>query len=635
MLTYMRKNASSWIIKILFGIIVVVFIFFYGYSDVRKNQGETVVATVGSRTISLAEYQKAYKNMLEMYRSMYQNRLDDAMLEKLGLQQQVLEDLIDREVLLQAAERYDIRVTPEQVRDAIRQTPVFQENGRFSEQRYRQVLSFYGISALDFERDKEKELMVQTFQNMVTSAVKVSDQELRELFQFQNEETQIEFLTFSPAQESVAGDVTEAELTQYFEQHQESFRVPEKVKVRYLVFDRSAFEKRVEVSDDEIRQYYQEDQDRFFEPKKVRARHILFTLDKDAPPEAVTAAEQEATQVLERLKKGEDFAALATARSDDAATATKGGDLGFFTRGTMVKPFADAAFGLQPGETSGLVRTPFGFHIIRVEEVQPARVQPLEEVAAQIRKDITTEKTRETVRREARRAYSRLFKSRDLESYAAEKSFQIKETGFFAYGQSALDRPDNEVFSKEAFGLETGELAPSFKIGEAYYLIKLVERREAHIPELQEIRTDVEHALIREKKTQQARQRAEATRAALSDETKTWQQIAEPAGREIKTAAFTRQGDYIKGLGKARPLKDDAFTCAVGAVGPEVYEVTDGYCLFRVMKRGLGEAADFEEQKDTLRRSLLQQKQREIFDQFLQKLKTEIELKVDRDLIAS
>lgn len=635
MLTYMRKNASSWIIKILFGIIVVVFIFFYGFSDVGKNQGETVVATVGERTISMAEYQKAYKNMLEMYRSMYQNRLDDDMLEKLGLRQQVLEDLINREVLLQAAERYRIEITPEQVRDAIRQTPVFQENGRFSERRYQQVLSFYGITAVDFERDKEKEIMIQTFQNMVTSAVKVSDQELREMFQFQNEEAQIEFLTFSPARETAAVDVGDEELTQYFEQHRDAFRVPETVNVRYVVFDREAFEKRVEVSEDEIRQYYQEDQDRFFEPKKVRARHILFKLDKDAAPETVTAAEQKASQALERITRGEDFAALATAQSEDEATAGKGGDLGFFTRGTMVKPFADAAFGLQPGETSGLVRTPFGFHIIRAEEVRPARVQPLDEVARQIRKDILAEKTRETVRREARRAYSRLFKSRDLEGYADENGFDIMETGFFAYGQSALDRPDQDVFSKEAFGLQTGDLAPSFKIGEAFYLIKLVERREAHVPELQDIRTDVEHALIREKKTQQARQRAETALAALSAKTKTVQQVAEPAGCEIKTATFPRQGDYIKGLGKARALKDAAFTVAAGAFGPEVYEMTEGYCLFQVQKRGVGEAADFEAQKDTLRRNLLQQKQREIFDQFLQKLKTETELKVNRDLIAS
>ena len=158
MLSYMRKKAKSWIIVVPVGIIILVFVFFYGFSDVRKSGKDIVIASVGERRITIAEYRTAYRNMVEFYRNVYKNQMTEDMIEKIGLKQQVLEELINREILLNEAEKLDINVTPEEIRKTIVSTPVFQENGIFSQRLYKRVLGFYGISAVDYERDKGKEL---------------------------------------------------------------------------------------------------------------------------------------------------------------------------------------------------------------------------------------------------------------------------------------------------------------------------------------------------------------------------------------------------------------------------------------------------------------------------------------------
>jgi len=216
-------------------------------------------------------------------------------------------------------------------------------------------------------------------------------------------------------------------------------------------------------------------------------------------PEKEEKIRKRAEKLLEEINGGADFEKLAKQYSEDTVSAEKGGDLGYFSRGTMVKPFEKMAFSLKPGELSPVVKTPFGFHIIKIEDVKEAGVKPLEQVKSEIEKELKKEKARRLVLKEAKRAFNRLFKSKDLTTYAKKNDFNLQESGYFAYGQSSEDTPEKQTFSETAFALSKEDLAPVFAIGQKFYLVKMEDRQEQHIPQIEKIKDRVEMK-VRDKK---------------------------------------------------------------------------------------------------------------------------------------
>ncbi len=626
MLSAMRKNAQSWIIKFLFGIIVIVFVFFYGFSDVSKQGKETVIASVGERKITMTEYRDAYRNMMQFYRSIYKNQLSDEMIQNMGLKQKVLNDIIDREILLQEAQRREITVSQEQIQAAILTTPSFLENGRFNKKLYERVLGYYGITAMDFEKDKERELTLKSLEDLIKMPVKVSEREIRDAYNLQNEEVKIAYALIDPQaiQEAVA--VSAEELSSAYEENKETFRVPEKVKVASLVFDPQDFGKKMEISAEEINDYYEADDEQFFEPHQVKARHILLKVDKDAAADEDAKIKKQAETILAQLKKGKDFAELAKKHSEDTQSAEKGGDLGYFPKGQMVKPFEDQAFAMAAGDLSEPVKSPFGYHIINVLDVKQASTRPLEEVKDTIVKELQQEKAREAVRLEAKRAFNRLFKSKALKEYADKNGFKVKESDFFTFGKSAEDLPGKETFSKEAFALSKGELAPAFSIGEKFYLVKLLARQESRIPAVEEISETLTDGVETEKKKQLARKKAEVLLDELLSGKKTWKDLE--AQKYLKTAEveFKRPGNYITGIGQSADIKAAAFGLEkAGQLGPQAYSTDRGSILFKLTEKTIPDDDAFAKEKESIQMTTLQKKQGEAFDVFLQGLKKETE----------
>ncbi len=317
---------------------------------------------------------------------------------------------------------------------------------------------------------------------------------------WKGETAKIEYVHFSPEKVKKEILVSAEEEEDYYGKNKEDFTVPEKIKVKFLVFDPVAFEKKVEISEQDIADYYKLDPYQFSEEEKVRARHILFIVEENADSEVKEKIKKKAEKILEEINSGADFGSLAKKYSEDTVSAEKDGDLGYFSRGTMVESFEKTAFSLKSGEVGPLVKTQFGFHIIKVEEVKKAGIKPIEQVTGEIIKELKKEKARELVLKEAKRAFNRLFKSKDLEEYAKKNNFVLRESGSFAYGQSSEDLPDKQDFSEASFALLRGELAPVFVVGQKYYLVKLEDRQEQHVPELEKIKTAVEKK-VREIKT--------------------------------------------------------------------------------------------------------------------------------------
>jgi peptidyl-prolyl cis-trans isomerase D len=630
----MRKNAKSWLVKVLFGIIVIVFIFFYGYSDLRKAK-DNVLASVGKTKITVAEYQEAYKSILQFYRNIYKGQLTEEMIKQMGLKQKALENLIDREVLLQEAEREKLRVDSEEVRKAIMQSPAFQENGAFSQANYERALRYYGNSVLDFERSQQKDLLINKLEDMIKSAVKVSDAEIKNRFQMENEKVMVDYVIFNPDTIKETFPVSDQEIDSYYKKQPEEFRVPEMAKAQYVVFSPQNYESKATVSLRDLQEAYQMDTERFSEPKKVKARHILIKLEKNATPEKEKEVKKRAEEILQKAQKGENFAKLAEKYSEDTGSAKKGGDLGYFKTGDMVKPFEEAAFSLKPGQLSSLVKTNYGFHIIKVEEVKEAYTKSFDEAKPILEKELKAEEAKKIAREEANRAYNRIFKSKDLSAYAKATSLTTEETNLFAFGKGPEDAVEKNAFSESAFSIAPGDLAPVFALGQKYVLLKLLEKKASHIAPVAEVKEIIRTTLEKEKKQNAAKERAEKLLASLKSGSVDWTAAVKEQKLEIKPAEFTRKGDYIPELGKARVLKDAAFNLTEKKLYADtVFQSDKGSVVIKFKQKQLPGEAEFAKQKDRLDKQVLQQKKEEIFNQFLESLKAKAEIKVDRKQIA-
>jgi len=636
MLSFMRKNAKSWIVKILFTIIILVFVFFYGYSDMRQGK-ETALASVGNKKITIGEYQEAYKNMLQFYRNIYQGQLTEEIIRQMGLKQKALENLIDREVLLQEAARMKLAATAEEVRANIMKTPAFQENNSFSQQSYERTLRYYGISTADFEMNQGKELIIKKLEALVKSATSVSDRELRDQFLLENEKAAIEYLAVNPDTIKETPALSPAEIESYYKKHAEEFRLPAAAKALYIEFSPEKFESMVTVSPAELKEYYQMDAEQFAEPKKVKARHILLKLGKTDSPEKVAAIQKRAEELAQKIKKGEDFAKLAEKTSEDTGSAAKGGDLGYFKKGDMVKPFEDTAFALKPGEVSSPVRSTFGFHIIKVEDVKEAYTKMFDEVKGIIEKELKQEGAKKLAREEAHRAYNRLFKSKDIAGYAKQSGMKLEETDYFTSGSAPEDATEKNAFSDAAFSISAGEIAPIFALGQKYVLLKLQEKKLSLIPPVAEVTAAIKKILEREKKTQLAKAQAEKVLAGLKNGKVEWAAAAKANKAEIKTTKeFARRGEFIPEIGPARELKEATFTVSEKKPYPDkVFDTEKGVLIIRFKTRQVPGEEEFKKQKDRLQKQLAQMKKEDLFNQFLESLKAKMEITVDKKLLAA
>ncbi len=635
MLGYLRRRAGSLIIKFLFGIIILVFVFFYGFDD-KQDQRETTVASVGETVITVNQLMQAHKNLMEFYRNIYKENLSPEILEKMGLKETALENLIDREVLLQEAKRMKIRVGKDELRGSIIQDPLFQEDGFFSQRRYDYVLGYHGISSTDYEKDKKTEIMLQKIENMVKTGVTVSENEVYDYYVANNEKAWIEYMVIDPEDMPFDQTVSENEIGDFYEANKEIFRKPEMAKVSCLIFEPDFFLEKVEISPEEVQQVYESEKYRFFEPMQVRARHILVKKEKEDDEEKIRELKNRAEAVLEKIEEGEAFEKLAEEISDDKVSADKGGDLGFFKSGDMVGKFEEVAFSLEEGQISPVVETELGFHIIKVEEIKPEQYREFEEVKDIIIEELKREKARDMTTRQARRAYSRLFQSRDLEEYAQTTGVELKKTDYFVYGGSKFDTLKNKVFSQTAFSLAQGEIAPVFSIGQKYYLIRLDEIRPSFIPEAEEVRQDIEKEVLKEKSNQSARLLAQEIISDVSEGLKEWKNIEKTEGVSRGETELKRTGDFISGIGRVPEMKKDIFSQGKeNQVASKPYEVDRKFYIVKLLEKKLPSEDKFEEEKEDAAQTLLNIKREEAFKNFLNILKAKTNITVNTKLLSS
>ena len=280
--------------------------------------------------------------MLMMSRNVY-NKTSFTEEELQQLRQSALDDLIDRTLMLMEADRLGITVSPDETRKAIAQTPAFQREGGFDKELYLRQLSALRLSPSEFEKAVQTDTIISKLMDNVKNTTKLSKRELFDLYRLENEKVNLAFIKVNPLTFDETVEVTPQELEDFFEKTKEEYRIPERVKARYLSFDPGAFMEQVEVPPEDVERYYRMNIERYTQKKRVKARHILIGVNPQDGSDAEEKARKKAEDLRTQIEEGADFAQLAKEFSKDTATASKGGDLGFFEEGQMVKAFEEAS----------------------------------------------------------------------------------------------------------------------------------------------------------------------------------------------------------------------------------------------------------------------------------------------------
>lgn len=635
MLHVVRRNKNSVIIWAILSVVVFVFVF-WGVEAVVSGPGMNSVATVGATPIEPLEVQRAEFNLVQAYRNAYKDQFTPELRASLNLRQQALEGLIDRAVLSQRADELGIEISDGELRDVILGNPSFQREGRFDKDLYVRALRYSRLTPADYEASRRRDLAIQRLQQLVQDGVTVSEDEVRDAVVSEMETRTFRFVKLPTTEFEAEVDVgDEAAVQAAYEQFKTKYAKPDRVRSSVLVFAPEVYADQVEVADEEITEIYDANKDtRFTQPHEVSARHILIKVEAGADDETKAEARARLEEIQTKVAAGEDFAALATEHSEDAGSAVKGGDLGFFGKGRMVPAFEEAAFALEPGGTSDIVESPFGFHLIRVEEVREERVKPIEEVREEIVTELQVAGGSDLAKSAADAAHEALEGGRSMEEIAAENQMVLQTPEPFAASAPIPGIGRSYPLTSALFDLEAGEHSDVSMVEKSWVVARMDERLPAETPPLEEVRSLVLGDLRRVEGEKKGKAAAEAL-LAQARELGSLEKAAEAAGRTIETSqALNRQGPYVPGMGVNQELKDAVFSLSDDSpLADRVFA-----SLGDSMVVGIGEVdepteTEIDEKLAGTRQVLLDESRQNLFRRYVAELKAETDIQVNTQLL--
>jgi peptidyl-prolyl cis-trans isomerase D len=617
-LALMRRH-KRWLYIFLW-LVIAAFIILYipaFRSEGRGTPNETVV-NVGGLPVTVGELQRTYNRERQMYDRLYQGRLNEEMRRQLGLEQQALDTLVSERLVELEAKRLGITVTQDALARAIATSPDYQQDGRFiGTDEIRRRLELSGMSEEDFEASLRQQVERDTLEELVGSPVTVSDAEVEREFRRRTEQVKLEYVLADAARYKPEVQPTEAEIAARFEAKKDAYRVPEKRVVDYVLLDRATLQPQVAVTDRDIELYYEDHREDFRQDEEACASHILIKVKQGETGEGHTDAEakQIAQGLLDQLKAGADFAELAKKYSEDQGSAQNGGDLGCFPPGRMVPAFDDAVFALEPGQTSGLVKTSFGYHIIRLKSKRESTIPPLSQVRERIRAIVTDRKVRELAEQKSQAMADALARGKSLQEAAASQGLTVQKSAPFARGETPPVLASPTLVAR-VFEMKPGETEKEgFALPQGAAFISLVEVQPSHLPTLAEVHDKVRADLVDEGAFERARAAAAAVKAKA--ETVGLEKAAAAAGLVRKeTPSLTGRGQPLGDLGTGAALEDAAFSLPEKQLSDPV-RTSAGWAVLRVLEKKPFDPAEFAAQRGEIAASLRQQKQQELFQAFL------------------
>jgi len=633
MLDRMRRH-KGWL-KWSLALVVLTFVVFYIPDFLTAPTGAApseVLADVEGEPITVGTFTRRYNAQVQAYRNAYGGQMNDELLKQLGIDRQILQQLIDEESMVAESRKQGITVNDVEIRERILALPGFQENGKFvGEQRYRQILQIQNppLTTTEFENSLRRALLIEKLRTALTGWMSVSDADVVAEFKKRNEKVKLEVVPVTAEAFKSQVTVTDAELVPYFEKAKDKYRIGEKRKIKYAQVNVDQVRGTITVPETEIAAFYQQNITQYQTPAQVRASHILFKLEgKDE--KAVQAL---AEDVLKKVKApNADFAALARQYSEDDTNNMNGGDLDYFGRGRMVAEFEQAAFAMKAGEISNLVKTAFGIHIIKVVDNKPDQTRPLADVRAELEDQLKWQKAQAEAERIAKSLEATTKTPADLDKVAKERSLTVVETGMIASDEPIQGVGAQPELSARVFGMKEGEVTPAMRVATGWVFATVTGRQDSYVPKLDEVKARVADDVRQEKAAELARQRATAIATDLKN-AKDFTAAAKRAGLEVKTTELVARGAAIPDLGISEAVDAAAFALPQGGVSDAISTPT-GTAVIRVVEKVGVTDAEVESGKDVLRDELVNTRRDKFFGAYMQKAKGGLKINIRQDTLA-
>ena len=633
MLDRMRRH-RNWL-KWSLGLVVLAFVVFYIPDFLQQDtvtvgaSAREVIAEVDGRPLTAGEFQQRYAAQVQAYRTQFGGAMNDQLLRQLNVDQQILTQMIDEEVAVVEAERQGIEVSDDELAQQIFAIPGLQENGRFiGEARYEQLLRSQNppLNRAQFEDRMRRSLVIDRLRTAVTDWIAVSDDELTREYRTRNEKVKLQVVSVTADAFRDKVTVTDADVNAHYEANKNTYRVGEQRAIKYLLIDRDQARLKVTVPATDIQRYYNSNISQYQTQEQVRASHIL--LKTEGKDEA--AVRKQAEEILAKIKGGADFAELARKVSEDTSK-DQGGDLDFFTRGRMVPEFETAAFAMAPGQTSDIVKSQFGFHIIRVTDKRPGSTRTLDEVRPQIQDTLQQEIADQQISTKAQELQARIKDAGDLAEAAGENGLMVQESGLFQRTDPVPGLGQAPQVANEAFTLADGAVSGALVSPRGVVFVTVASKKDAYIPMLDEVKERVREDTIRARATELSRQRAAAVAAALKS-APDFAAAAKAQGLESKDTELIAREAPLPDIGVSTQVDKAVFALPAGGVSDPI--VTDrGTVIVKVVQRDDVTPDEFRTAREQFRTEYLNERRGRFFTAYMAKVKEKLNVQVKGDVV--
>lgn len=622
MLRHFRNQRK--ILSIFLWIVIASFIgtIFLVWGVGGKGTQKTYALKIDSHVVSFNEYKSTYENISNTYKQIFGTTVDQNILTK-----QVLDEIISKYLLMDEALRLKIPVTDAEVLGELQKIPAFLNNGQFDKNRYLEVLRLNNLTPEAFENDIRVNLLLNKMKGVITSSVYVSDTEILKEYRMRNKTAEVSYIKISPEQFEKEVKVDNKSLEKFYLENKNDFLEPAKVKLKYVVFSPEQIKIDNNIPEQELQSYYLKNKDKFKQEEQIKAKHILIKIDNFQDNASVEKALKKAEEVYKKAKSGNKFEDLAKEYSEDISK-NNGGDLGFVKRGMMVKEFEDALFSLKEGEISKPIKTSFGYHIIKNEKYLPKKDFTFAEVKDQIKETIIKDKISSEFRQKTQTTYKEIQSFGNITGYLAKNpnTLEVKETDYISEADSQTIIPQD--IKAELIKMEKSELSSLYQIDGKYYLFEITDKINPTVPPLQKIVEKVTKAYISKQSVEIAKKKAEEA-AKRSD----IQQAANFLNQPIQDIPAFKRIDPIPNIGINSTMTEEIFSAKPKSLIQKPLQHGNNFYIFYVKNFIPASDDKLAEQKSAIFQYLLNLKQTEAYNSYIEKLKKDAKIDISPNLL--
>lgn len=531
MLQTIRDKITGWVASLFLGAIAVVFVF-WGIDF--QSGSASFAAKVDGERIPVETVRRAWQQRQSQLQQMLRNELPPELAK--SQQTALLDQYIQQALLTQRANHFGYTVSDAALAKRVMEIPQFQVDGKFSADRYNALLRSSGTTEAQFESDMQAELLLNQLQGALTESAFTVPYELEREYALEKQQRELDYALIPASEFLASAKVTDEQIKKYYDDNSSQFLLPETVDLQYIELTRAQAESKVDVTDQALKEYYDQVKDRFQSPERRHARHILITAT-DGLDDA--AAQKKAQELTDKAKAGADFAQLAKENSKDTGSAQQGGDLGLAQKGMFVGPFEDALFSMKPGEIRGPVKTQFGYHVLKLENIEEGHLQSFDEARAEIEAEYRKDRAQTGFYDDSQKMADAAFAAlTDLAPVAKSMNLQLHDIkGFTREGGGELGADKGVIdaaFSEDV--LERRQNSPLIPVGEdKAVILRVVAHKPAEPKPLADVRAAIEGQL-RGQAARDAAKAKGADAAARLQKGESWESLGvKPVGKRFVT----------------------------------------------------------------------------------------------------